>query len=138
MISRFSLSKALLDKAQEVADNNGYLLVPNGAEYETDPNELYIQEYVIYGPDNTIGAANDSNAIQLGVYQININTPKAWEGSKWKGLEVVDVFVAAFSRGTQLTINSQMLKILNIDSQLMDGDDTHDMHILSINYSVIN
>jgi len=138
MISKNDLAKALLNQARVISTANSYLLIPNGATYEPDPNTTYIQEFMIYGDDNSIGMADCSSDIQLGIYQININTPKSLEGAKWLGLKIADIFQAGFARGTQLTYNGQMVRTKNSSIQPMDGDDTHEIHILSVSYSVIN
>jgi hypothetical protein len=138
MISKFSLAKALFNQAKLITDNNSLLLIPNGKGYEPDPNTTYIQEFVLYGPDNSIGLADCSNDIQLGVYQLNINTPKAQEGAKWRGLQIGDILQAGFARGTELIHNSQMVRMKTSTLIPMDADDTHEIHILNINFSIIN
>ena len=138
MISKFDLAKALYEQAKLIAGNNSYLLIPEGKEYEPDPNATYIQEFVLYGPDNAIGLADCSNDMQLGIYQINVNTPKAQAGAKWAGLKIGDVFQAGFARGTQLIYNDQMVRMKNSTLLPMDPDETHEVHVLSINFSIIN
>ncbi len=138
MINKFSIAKALLDNAQSIADTNGYDLVPEGGEYTADPNTTYIQEYCLYGDDNMIGMAAGDNDIQFGVYQININTPKAMAGAKWLALNIAGVYQSGFSKTTQLTNDGQKLTILGSSLNQLDGDDTHMQYVLSINFSVIN
>lgn len=138
MINKFSLAKALYDNAKFIADNNGYNLVAEMESYTSDPNEAYLTEAVLYGPDNTIGLADCSNDIQLGIYQINIYTPKANQGAKWQGLQIGGVIQAGFSKGTQLTHNDQMVRIKNTSLIPLGEDDTHLITILSINYSIIS
>jgi len=138
MINKHDLAKALLNQARLIAVNNSYLLIPNGMPYQPDPNTAYIQEFVLYGDDNAIGMSDNSCDIQLGIYQITINTPKAQEGSKWTGLKIGDVYQAGFARGTELIYNDQKVRIKNSALLPMDSDDTHDVHALSIKYSIIN
>ena len=138
MINKHDLAKALLNQARLIAVNNSYTLIPNGKAYQPDPNTAYIQEFVLYGGDNAIGMSDNSCDIQLGIYQITINTPKAQEGSKWTGLKIGDVYQAGFARGTELIYNDQKVRIKNGTLLPMDSDDTHDVHVLSIKYSIIN
>jgi hypothetical protein len=88
MISKFDLAKALLTKAQAIADANDYLLIKDGESYKEDVNTAYIQEFCLYGDDNTIGLSASSHDIQFGIYQLNVNTPKSFAGAKWLGLNV--------------------------------------------------
>lgn len=138
MIDSFSIAKALLDNSQFIADAGGYTLIPNGESYTPDPNATYIEEFVLYGPDNAIGLADDSSDIQIGMYQINVNTPKSEDGSKWKGLKISNIFKAGFNRGKELIFNGQMVRIRNTSIIPMDMNETHETHILNISYSVIN
>ena len=138
MINKHDLAKALLNQARLIAVNNSYNLIPNGMAYQPDPNTAYIQEFVLYGDDNAIGMSDNSCDIQLGIYQITINTPKAQEGSKWTGLKIGGVYQSGFARGTELIYNDQKVRIKNSALSEMDSDDTHDAHALSIKYSIIN
>jgi len=138
MINKHDLAKALLNQARLIAVNNSYNLIPNGKAYQPDPNTAYIQEFVLYGDDNAIGMSDNSCDIQLGIYQITINTPKAQEGSKWTGLKIGGVYQSGFARGTELIYNDQKVRIKNSALSEMDSDDTHDAHALSIKYSIIN
>jgi len=138
MISSFSIAKALLDNAQTIATANNYTLIPCGTEYTPDPNATYIEEFPLFGDDTAIGLADESSDIQFGVYQLNINTPKDQAGSKWAARIIEGVFKEGFKRGTELTHNGQMLRTRNSKAVPMDSTDTHDVHVLSISYSVIN
>ena len=138
MISKHDLAKALLNKAREIATANSYVLVPDGSKYEPDQNTTYIQEFVIYGDDNARGIEDSSSDLQFGIYQISVNTPKALSGAKWLGLKIADIFQTGFARGTELTCNSQTVRTKNSSIQPMETDDTHETHILSVTYSVVN
>ena len=138
MINKHDLAKALLNQARLIAVNNSHTLIPNGMKYQPDPNTAYIQEFVLYGDDNGRGTEDNSKDLQLGVYQITINTPKAQDGSKWSGLKIGGVYQSGFARGTELIYNGQVVRIKNASLIPMDSDDTHNVHILSINYSIIN
>jgi hypothetical protein len=138
MINKFDLAKALFNQSKSIADTNSLLLIPNGSAYEPDPNTTYIEEFVLYGNDTAIGLADCSSDIQLGVYQVNINTPKSNLGAKWRGLEIGGIMQEGFKRGTTMTFNGQSVRTLTSSLQPMDFNDTHETHILSVNYSVIN
>ena len=138
MISSFSIAKCLLDKTQEVATANGYTLVQFGAKYSPSPSETYIREIPLFGEDRMIGLADNDSDIQYGFYQINIYTPKDNTGGKWQARTIESVFKTAFKKGTELTHNAQMLRTRNSKVIQSDSNDTHNVHILSINYSVIN
>ena len=138
MISTFNIAKALFDKARQVSTDNSYLLIPQGEKHEPDPNETYIEEIPLYGDDNSIGLADNSSDIQFGIYQINVNTPKAQAGGKWSSANIADIYKAAFSKGLELTFGGQMLRIKNTTVKPLDMNDTHFTHVLSITFSVIN
>lgn len=138
MVNKFNIAKALFNEAEQVSTANSYLLIPQGEKHESNPNETYIEEFPLFGDDNSIGLSDNSSDIQLGIYQINVNTPKAQAGGKWSGLNIAGVYQAAFSKGLELTFGGQMLRIKNTTVKPMDMDDTHFTHVLSIVYSVIN
>jgi hypothetical protein len=138
MINKFNIAKALLDNAQTISNDNSYLLVPDGEEYTKKPSETYIQEMPLYGDDESIGISDDSSDIQFGIYQINVNTPKAEEGAKWSGLTIAGVYQTGFAKGLTLSFGGQSLRIKNTSLAGMQQNDTHFIHILSITFSVIN
>lgn len=138
MISKYDLAKALYEQAKLVCANNGYLLIPEGQTYEPEPSATYVQEFVLYGEDTAPGLADDSSDIQLGIYQININTPKEKAGAKWIGLQMAETIQTGFKRGTELTYNGQMVRTKTTATLAMLPNETHEVHILSINFSVIN
>ena len=138
MINKFNLAKALFDNVKAIADTNSFLLIANGDDYETNPNETFLQEIVLYGDDVSLGVSNNSSDIQLGIYQVNINTPKAQEGSKWLGLQMAGIIQSGFAKGNKLTFGSQLVTIKSTTLESMFQNDTHMVHILSIKYSVIN
>jgi hypothetical protein len=136
MINEFNLAKALRDKAQEIATANSYTLVANGEGFAPEVGETYIEEIVLYGNNDTIGMPNDSSDIQIGIYQININTPI--NESKWAGLAIVNVINPEFPKGLKLTFGGQLVVIKTTTLEPMQKNDTHLIHILSISFSVIN
>lgn len=138
MINKFNIAKALLDKAVTVSNDNSYLLIPDGESYTPDPNTTYIEEKVIYGDDLSVGISDISSDIQFGIYQINVMTPRAKEGGKWAGLQITGIYQGEFSKGLGLSFGGQTLRIKNSTVKPMGKDDTHFVHILSINFSVIN
>ena len=138
MINLFTLSKALLDRLTEVATTNGYTLVPAGSEYTRDPAATFIEEFTLFGKDETVGLSADSSDIQFGVYQVNINVPKSQSGAKWKALEMGGIVRGHFPKALILTNGSQEVKIYNSSISKLDSDETHYRYILSITYSAIN
>ncbi len=138
MINKFNISKALFDKAEQVSTDNSYLLIAEGQKHESDPNETYIEEKVLYGSDDSVGLSDDSSDIQIGIYQINVNTPQAEKGGKWAGLEIAGVYQSEFSKGLTLSFGGQSLRIKNASVIPMAQSKTHYIHILSIVYSVNN
>lgn len=136
MISKFSIAKALHDKLKSVSDGNGYTLVGNGVGYDPSPSDSFIQEFVIYGDDLSVGLSDSSSDIQFGVFQINVNTPKTQ--TNWSGLAVVDVISGEFAKGLELTHNSQMVRIKNASAEPMFQNETHLVHVISVTFSAIN
>lgn len=138
MINNFNIAKALFDKAEQVSTSNSYLLIAQGEKHEPNPNETYIEEFPMFGDDNSVGLADASSDIQFGIYQINVNTPKAEKGGKWSGLNIAGVYKSAFSKGLTLSFGGQNVRIKNVSVNPMNMNDTHFTHVLSITYSVIN
>ena len=56
MINKFNIAKALFNKAEQVSNDNSYLLIAEGQKHESDPNETYIEEKVLYGSDDSVGS----------------------------------------------------------------------------------
>jgi len=138
MINKENIAKALLNEAKQVASDNSYVLIREGENHESDPNETYIEEMVVYGGDNSIGLSDASSDIQFGFYQINVNTPQAEASGKWDGLTIIGVFQTAFRKGLELEDGGQTIRIKNVTLATMMQSKTHYIHILSIDYSVIN
>ena len=138
MINSFSIVKALLDKAQQVADDNSYLLIPHGKSYKPDVNTAYIEEFTLFNESISIGMADNSSDIQMPIYQLNINTPRSNVGARFMGLIITGVYQEAFKKGTQLTFNGQMIRAKDAKVTQAAVHDTHLTHILSIEFSVIN
>lgn len=139
MINPFDIAKAFRDHSKSIADANGYTLVGEGEPYEPDVNTQYIDESLIFGPDNPVGISDNSNDFQLGIYQLMVNTPKAFgAGAKWKGLEVVGVLKSAFPKGLELTSGGQKVRIKSFNTPEQLEDETYINHVLSLTYSVIN
>ena len=138
MISKFDLAKALYEQAKLIAGSNSYLLIPNGEAFEPDPNATYIQEFPLYGDDTPRGIEDDSPDMQIGIYQLSINTPKSNEGSNWQALAIAKVLQLGFGRGTELIFNQQMVRMRSSSLTQLDDDDTHKIYALSITFTVIN
>lgn len=138
MINKFNIAKALFDQAELVSTNNSYLLIAEGENHESQPNETFIKEKVVYGDDNSVGLSDVSSDIQLGIYQLNVYTPQAEIGGKWSGLNIAGVYSSAFNKGLSLSFGGQNLRIKNASVMPMDKNETHYIHIISIVYSVVN
>jgi hypothetical protein len=136
MISKFDLAKALRNQAVIVTDANSLRLVGNGESFSPDVNESHVEEIVLYGDDNTVGVGNDSSDVQVGIYQLSAHTPIAQQ--KWAGLSIVDILAASFTKGLKLTFNSQLVIIMESSIAQMMTNDTHNIHHLSVRFSVIN
>ena len=138
MISQSDLAKALYDQAKSICDLNGYTLIPNGKPYSPTPNDAYIEEFVIYGDEEARGIEDSSSDLQLSIYQLSIHTPKGQAGKMWLARSMADTLRAGFARGTELTHNNQMARTKSSSLIELGGSETHDMHAVSINVSVIN
>ena len=136
MINKFSLAKALRDNADVVAAANSYTLIGFDTAYETNPNDAYVKEICLYGNDKAIGLADNSSDYLTGVYQISVYTPKTQ--TKWSGITVADIFAVAFARGVTVTHSGQSARMKNNYLSPMMQDDTHYIHNLTIEFSVIN
>lgn len=136
MISKFDLAKALRDQATIVATANSYTLVGNGEGFEPDVNASHIEEIVLYNDDESIGLANNSSDIQLGVYQLSVHSPKTQ--TKWIGLQIIDVLSTHFVMGLKPSFNGQQVVIKKASLSPMMQNNTHIIHHLSITFSVIN
>ena len=134
-INKFDIAKALRNAAKTVSDANSYTLIGEGVIYSPDPNDTFVQEFVLYGDDNPLGVADNSSDIQIGIYQLNINVPK--NQSKWVALEIIGVFDTAFPKGLELTFNSQMLRVKASSLSPQLENETHLIDILSVTFSVI-
>jgi hypothetical protein len=138
MINKFSLAKSLYDQAKLISNSNSLNLVADGEEYTTTPNEEYIEDHVLFGKDDSVGISDASSDIQLGVYQLTINTPKAEEGAKWRGLQIANIYQEGFPKGLELTHDNQAARIRNTSIVPLGQNDTHLVFVLSVQYSVIN
>lgn len=138
MINKFNLVKALRDHAKNVATANNWELVsnPQPANYNPDPNTIFIEEHTLFGPDTPIGIADISNDIQIGVYQININVPRTF--SQFSLLQKADIYSEAFKKGTELTHDGQMVRMRDQELKMLFVNETHATAILSIIFTVIN
>lgn len=136
MISKFDVAKALRDQAKIVTDANSLVLVGNGEGFEPDVEKSHIEEIVLYGNDFSVGLADESSDIQVGIYQLSVHSPKT--EPKWVGLEIIDILQASFVKGLQLTFNGQMVRIKTSSLATMMQSETHFIYHLSIEFSVIN
>lgn len=149
MINKHDLAKALADNARQISTANGYELVANNTSFTPDPNTLYVTQKTLFGDDNNRGTEDNSFDLQFGIYQINIYTPKASENAEWEGMKIGGVYQAGFARGTELTYNNQMVRMMNSSLREMTSltsasltpagnSATHKTHILSAKFSIIN
>jgi hypothetical protein len=138
MISKHDLAKALAAQAKVISTANSYNLIAEGKSYTPDVNAVYVEEMALYGNDNAIAMDDESSDYMIGIYQINIHTPRSSLSGKYDGLKIGEVFQTGFKRGTTLTYNNQKLRTKNSSLKPMDFSDTHFIHILSIVFDVIN
>ena len=138
MINNFNIAKALFDKAKAISTANNYTLVPEASEYTSNPEQVYIKEYALFGDNRPIGLADNSSDMQRGIYQLTICVPKSQEGSKWSALTIAATYQAVFAKGLELTHGGQKVRIVSTGTNILDADDTHVQIALSIRYSIIN
>lgn len=139
MISKHDLAKALSNKAREIATANSLTLVANNEQFTPDVNGTYIQQFTIFGDDNAKPSLSDSDSdAQIGVYQINVHTPKADLSAEWDGLKIIDAYQAGFYKGLELPYNGQMVRIKTGSVRNIEFFETHLTHVLSVEYLVIN
>ena len=136
MISKRDLALALRTKAIEVTTANSYQLVFDGREFTPTTDEPYTKEHPMFGDDNKIGLEDSSSDFQIGIYQLTVFSPR--EISNLTALTIVDTLVFAFARGTELTENGQMARIMESSVKELNYHPTHIMYAISIKYSVIN
>ena len=135
MISKFDLAKALRNQAVIVTDANSLTLVGNGEGFSPDVNESHVEEIVLYGDDNPVGVGDDSSDIMIGIYQLSVHSPI--NQNKWAGLSIIGILESSFVRGLKLIFNSQLVVIKDSSLAPMMISDTHNIHHLSIRFSVI-
>jgi hypothetical protein len=138
MINKYDVARALATRSKEVATDNSYNLVAEGKQYTPDVNASYIEEHVIYGKDAPMSLDNESKFYMVGIYQIDVNTPRSSISCKYDGLLIAGVFQTAFSRGTVLTSNGQSLRVKSSSIKPLEYNETHLLHALSITFDVIN
>jgi hypothetical protein len=138
MINKFSVAKALGDKLKDVCIDNSFTLIPQGESIETSVTGSYVRDFVLYGDDNPVGLDDASSDIMLGIYQINLLTPLTENGGKWVSLTNAVIIQTAFIRGLTLTHNSQSLRIKSTSLTQLSKTETHYVHVLSVNFSVID
>lgn len=136
MIKKTDLILALRGKAIEVTTANNYTLVFSGKTFTPEADQTYIKEDILPGDDNKIGYEDSSNDFQIGIYQLMVNTPR--NKSNLDATDIIDVLSLAFSRGTELTVNGQMVRTMESTLTPLDYNPTHLMYALRIKYSVIH
>lgn len=136
MIKKIDLALSFRNKAEEIADSNNYTIVLEGREFEPSLTQTYITEHVLFGDDNKIGMEDSSNDFQIGIYQLTVNVPR--NKSNLFALDIVDTFKLGFARGTELTENGQMARVMESSVSALDYNPTHLMYAISIKYSVIH
>lgn len=132
MISEFSIRKALLDRLNSLPGLPE--VFPEGSSGKPDPQDYYLQEHVLPTPTSSVGISNSSSDIQRGIYQIDINFPKAH--GKFKALEYGDIIASGFPKGLQLTHGGQQVKISTTSWSPVRHSDLNSTVSLSIRYTV--
>ncbi|HHZ69081.1 MAG TPA: hypothetical protein EYN54_02100 [Methylococcaceae bacterium] len=136
MIKKADLASALRNNAQAIANANSYNLIVDGREYKPSSTEEYTTEHTLFGDDNKIGMEDGSNDFQIGIYQLTVNVPR--NKSNLRALDIVDTFTLGFVRGTELTVNGQMVRMMESSVTALNYNQTHLMYAISIKYSVIH
>ncbi len=131
MISKFDIAKALRDQTEAVCTTNSYALL--GSKAKPNAGDTYILAHLLPGDDNPIGYG--STAMQKGVYQLAVYTPK--NKSDMDTFKMTDNLTSHFSRGLKLTHNGQMLVIGKTSSTGNKPNTTHNIVYISVYFSVI-
>ncbi len=132
MVSEFSVRKALLDRLKSLSGIP--TVFAEGSSGTPDPQDYYVEEHVLPAPTSSVGVSNSSSDIQRGVYQIDINFPKAI--GKFKALEYGDIIASGFPKGLQLTHGGQQVKISTTSWSPVRHYDLNSTVSLSIRYTV--
>lgn len=112
-----------------------YDIAIDGKTYEPSPNKVYLQEFIITN-DNAQGYSNNSKQIQLPIYQITINTPKA--AGKWLAIGIYAQIQSAFERATDISLDeNQRVFVEQVNRASLESSDTHNRLAASVNLSVI-
>ncbi len=142
MINPSDLAKALINEAKIITDANSITLVTSdgktedGERFSPDVNDPYVQEFVLFGDDTSVGLANDSSDIQIGIYQLSIHSPKT--KSKFIGLDIAVLLKNHFVRGLEPTFNGQKAVVIVSSLSGLMPTETFNVYHLSITFSVIN
>ena len=130
MIDQFNAVKSCLEKLKTYADVEGYRIAIDGKEFEPEIDEIWLKESFLTN-DNSQGVNNNCVQIQLPIYQININTPKAF--GKWKALEVFKELSEHFERGTDISLDAaQTVTIERVDYRQLSPTDAHNVYAASV------
>jgi hypothetical protein len=136
MVNNFDVAKALKDQANIIATANDYILISTDESNPSDVNGSYIEEFTLFGDDNSIGISDASSDIQIGIYQLSVYVPKT--SSKWAALAIIGVLQFGFPKGLEMIYNAQTVRAKNSSISPLMQNDTHLIYHLSIAYSVIN
>ena len=136
MIKKADLALSLRKKAIEISTANNYKLIYEGREFKPITGKSHIADTVMDGDDNKIGMEDGSNDFQIGIYQLMVFYPR--EKSNLGALDITDTYQLGFIRGTELTENGQMARIMESSVTELKYNPTHLMYAISIKYSVIH
>ena len=137
MIDDFKTSKALLDKAQALADLHGYRLDIQGAKFEPVPTETYLKESYLANDTEQQGISYNANTKSLPIYQIDIYTPKG-QGGKFSGMAIANLVKEEFKRAPMFFNDStQTAQITNVSSLSVNSNDTHNLTVVSVDVLVL-
>jgi hypothetical protein len=138
------ISKRLILKA--LRDNLTHVCLEIGENFkdkrETSPllaDEVAIFDDLLLNDDRSIGLADNSSDMQMGIYQVSIYIPRTFQSnSEWSGLAISDRIQAGFAKGKELCEDGQLTRIKNSKTNELDPVETHFIWAVSIKFSVIN
>jgi len=132
MIKQFNVEKALRDNLKSIATLAVYGWDNN---FEPQVTDSYILEKCMLGNVAITLSPNDSENAN-GIYQVDIYTPLATK-AKWYGLELRDNLKANYTKGLTAGITGIIINNVNTPSMRMNEANTHRIHTLDINFTVI-
>lgn len=133
MINDFDIAKALSDQLSSVAT---LPVVTEGQDFDPNPDNGYIREFVLSAGESTVGLENTSSDDSSGIYQIDVLTPR--KRTKWANLAVCDTIKKGFPKGRHISRNNQYVIVVDVSMSNTFIEDAYIRHSLSVEYRVVN